>query len=107
MLNSRPKPWRVMRSTITHRDPWLTVRSDACRTGRGQTLDPYHVLEFSDWVNVVALTPDSAIVLVHEYRHVPDACWQACRAARSNLPSYRLRGRAASCGRRQATWRAR
>jgi 8-oxo-dGTP pyrophosphatase MutT (NUDIX family) len=45
------------------------VRSDACVTGRGVALDPYHVLEFPDWVNVVALTPDNAIVLVHEYRH--------------------------------------
>jgi 8-oxo-dGTP pyrophosphatase MutT (NUDIX family) len=32
-------------------------------------IEPYHVLEFPNWVNIVALTVDGQIVLVREYRH--------------------------------------
>jgi ADP-ribose pyrophosphatase YjhB (NUDIX family) len=32
-------------------------------------VDPYHVIEYSDWVNVVAVTSDLEILLVREYRH--------------------------------------
>jgi 8-oxo-dGTP pyrophosphatase MutT (NUDIX family) len=63
------KPWRVLRSTVTFQDRWLTVRSDTCQTSRGQTIEPYHVVEYPPWVNVVALTPYNQIVLVRQYRH--------------------------------------
>ncbi|WP_197446786.1 NUDIX hydrolase [Tautonia plasticadhaerens] len=63
------EPWRVERSVVTYRDRWLTVRSDDCRTVAGQEIAPYHVLEHSTWLNVVALTPEGRIVLVTEYRH--------------------------------------
>jgi 8-oxo-dGTP pyrophosphatase MutT (NUDIX family) len=35
----------------------------------GQLIEPYHVLEYPDWINVVALTTDLEIVLVRQYRH--------------------------------------
>jgi 8-oxo-dGTP pyrophosphatase MutT (NUDIX family) len=63
------KPWRVTRSTVTYHDPWLKVRSDQCVTEDGTIIEPYHVLEFPAWVNVVALTEADEIVLVREYRH--------------------------------------
>lgn len=63
------KPWRVERTVYSYKDRWLTVRSDDCRTVAGQEIAPYHVLELSTWLNVVALTPDGRIVLVSEYRH--------------------------------------
>jgi ADP-ribose pyrophosphatase len=32
-------------------------------------IDPYHVIESSTWVNIIALTASGQIVLVREYRH--------------------------------------
>lgn len=64
-----PRPWRVLESAITFSDPWLRIRSDKCLDGDGRVIDPYHVLEYPDWVNVVALMREMEIVLVQEYRH--------------------------------------
>ncbi len=67
---SRLRPWDVTASRITYRDRWLTLRSDTCVAADGTSIDPYHVLEFPDWVNVVALTRDAQrLLLVREYRH--------------------------------------
>ena len=62
-------PWTVERSRTTYRDPWLTVRSDDCRTTSGVAVAPYHVIELPTWLNIVALTAEGRIVLVTEYRH--------------------------------------
>lgn len=68
--DSRLRPWVVTASRITYRDRWLTLRSDSCVAADGTPIDPYHVLEFPDWVNVVALTRDTQrLLLVREYRH--------------------------------------
>jgi ADP-ribose pyrophosphatase len=64
-----PEPWQILDSTSTYRDRWLSVRSDRCRTADGRVVEPYHVLEYPDWINVVALTPEARVVLVREYRH--------------------------------------
>ena len=63
------RPWRVLESVITFKDQWLTLRTDRCRNGAGVEIDPYHVLEYPDWVNIAAFTDDGRIVLVREYRH--------------------------------------
>jgi ADP-ribose pyrophosphatase len=63
------RPWRISASRTTHDDPWLKVRSDTCVRADGRLITPYHVLEYPDWVNVVALTPALEIVLVRQYRH--------------------------------------
>ncbi len=64
------RPWTVLSSKITYEDRWLRIRSDHCLTASGQHVTPYHVIEYPDWVNVVALTRhDLRLVLVREYRH--------------------------------------
>lgn len=63
------EPWVVEDSKITYQDEWLKVRTDRCRSGRGRLIDPFHVLEYPAWVNVVALTPEGGVVLVEQYRH--------------------------------------
>ncbi len=63
------KPWTVKSSHITYRDRWMTLRTDECVTARGHVLTGYHILEWPDWINVVALTADGEAILVREYRH--------------------------------------
>jgi ADP-ribose pyrophosphatase len=63
-------PWQVVASSVTYEDRWLRVRSDHGLTPRGVQVSPYHVIEYPDWVNVVALTRETLeLVLVREYRH--------------------------------------
>ena len=54
---------------MVHQDRWLSVRADDCRTAEGLAVAPYYVLEYPDWVNVVAVTREDQLVLVHQYRH--------------------------------------
>ncbi len=67
---SKPiEPWRLLDSTYSFRDRWLSVRSDTVRLPGGKTLSPYHVVEVADWVNVVAISEAGNVILVEQYRH--------------------------------------
>ena len=61
--------WKLLSSTYSFRDRWLTLRSDTVALPGGETLSPYHVIESPDWVNAIAITDDGHIVLVEQYRH--------------------------------------
>ncbi len=61
--------WKLLSSTYSFRDRWLTLRSDTVALPGGETLTPYHVIESPDWVNAIAITDDGNIVLVEQYRH--------------------------------------
>jgi len=63
------EPWQLLDSTYSFRDRWLSVRSDTVRLPGGKTLSPYHVVEVSDWVNVVAISEAGNVILVEQYRH--------------------------------------
>ena len=61
--------WEVLDSQQLFKDRWLNVTADKVRTARGHVLDPYYVLSYSDWVQVVAITPRDELILVRQYRH--------------------------------------
>lgn len=63
------RPWTVTRSERVLQDPHLTVRADRCKTAEGATVDPYYVLEYPDWVHVVALDARGWILMIRQYRH--------------------------------------
>jgi 8-oxo-dGTP pyrophosphatase MutT (NUDIX family) len=65
----RPGAWRVAASRLIHADRWIRLRADHCITPEGAVLDPYYVLEYADWVHVVAVTDDDRLVVNHQYRH--------------------------------------
>ena len=65
----------MVETRTTHRDRWLTLRTDRCVDRRGREIAAYHVLEFPGWVNVVAVTADHRIILAREYRHGIAAVW--------------------------------
>jgi 8-oxo-dGTP pyrophosphatase MutT (NUDIX family) len=52
-----------------HRDRWISVRADDCVTATGTEIAPYYVLEYPDWVQVIAITEDDQVVLIKQYRH--------------------------------------
>ena len=64
-----PKPWDVLDSVYLSRKPWLTLRQDRVRLPNGTIIEDYNVLEYPDWINVVAVTEEGAFVLVRQSRH--------------------------------------
>ena len=61
--------WNVAKSEYLVDDQWIKLRSDRCEMPNGTILDPYYVIEHSDWVNVVAITQSQQVVMVRQYRH--------------------------------------
>ncbi len=45
------------------------LRQDDSRSPRTGRLHTFYVLEATDWVNVIPLTEDDKVVMVHQYRH--------------------------------------
>lgn len=56
-------------SRYVHKDRWIAVRADDCVTEDGVSVAPYYVLEYPDWVEIVALDADDNLLLVRQYRH--------------------------------------
>lgn len=65
----RDMAWDVLDSKYIIRRPWLTARCDTVRLPTGEVNDEYYVLEYPDWVNIVAITDDGRYVMVRQYRH--------------------------------------
>lgn len=68
-----PRPWELLDSETVLASPWLTVRRERLRTGRGRIVEPFWRTLSKPWACVVALTPDGRIVLVEQYRRGRDA----------------------------------
>jgi 8-oxo-dGTP pyrophosphatase MutT (NUDIX family) len=67
-LQDDPRPWDTLSSTYLSRTSWLTLRQDCVRLPNGSIIEDYNVLEYPDWVNIVALTADERVVLLRQYR---------------------------------------
>ncbi len=61
--------WRVLSSEYLSRKPWFTVRHESLELPNGNRIPDYYVLEYPEWVNVIAVTPEDRLVLVRQYRH--------------------------------------
>ncbi|MEJ7779363.1 MAG: NUDIX hydrolase [Daejeonella sp.] len=61
--------WERISSKYLVRADWATLRVDTCRMPDGTVIPDYYVLEYPDWVNVIALTEDNEVILVRQYRH--------------------------------------
>lgn len=61
--------WKVLKSEYLVRAPWAVLRKDTCLMPNGHEVPEYYVLEYPDWVNVVALTEEGKFILVRQYRH--------------------------------------
>lgn len=70
--------WEVLQSEyLVKKAPWLTARCDVCRLPDGRINDHYYVLEYPDWVNVIAITSSGQFVLERQYRHgLGNTCYE-------------------------------
>ena len=61
--------WEIVSSYYLLKERWLTVRKDHVRMLSGVEMEDYYVLEYSDWINVLAITKDGKYVVERQYRH--------------------------------------
>lgn len=60
--------WETISSEYLFRRPWLTVRHDQVRLPDGRINPEFYVLEYPDWVNVIAITQDGRFVMERQFR---------------------------------------
>jgi ADP-ribose pyrophosphatase len=58
------RPWKILESQHLHEK----VRIDKCELSDGKIIDGF-MLEFQNWVTVMALTKNQDVVMVRQYRH--------------------------------------
>ena len=63
------KKWRIKESKYLIQDQWITLRADRCETSDGVEINPYYVMEESDWAHVVVFDTQNRILIVWQYRH--------------------------------------
>ena len=68
-MELKDKSWTVIETEYLFRRPWLTARRDKLLLPNGKIHPEYYVLEFPEWVNVIALTREDRMVMVRQYRH--------------------------------------
>lgn len=68
-MADKSRKWKILESKYLIRRPWLTARIDKVELPDGRINDEYYVLEYPDWVNVIARTRDGKFVMVEQYRH--------------------------------------
>jgi 8-oxo-dGTP pyrophosphatase MutT (NUDIX family) len=81
--------WEIEKSEYIVSDKWLKVRSDKCRMPNGRIVEPYYIIEYPDWINVVGITKEKDVVFVKLYRHgiaktvleLPSGTIEACDKA--------------------------
>lgn len=61
--------WTILKSTYILKNNWISLRGDTCKLPNGKIIEPYYVLEYPTWVNVVALTKEKEVILIRQYRH--------------------------------------
>ena len=64
------RKWKVLQSErIINKGTWLNVRQEKVQLPSGNIVPEWFVLEFPDWVNVIAITKEGDFVMEDQYRH--------------------------------------
>ena len=66
------KKWTTLESRYIIQRPWLTARVDKVLLPDGRINPEHYVLEYPEWINVIAVTTSGQFVFVRQYRHGMD-----------------------------------
>jgi 8-oxo-dGTP pyrophosphatase MutT (NUDIX family) len=69
MVDHTMSRWKIISSKELFNSGLFKLRSDECELPDKRVMPRYYVLDFPEWVNVVALTSDNQMILVEQYRH--------------------------------------
>lgn len=61
--------WAVLGNKYLIKNKWLTVRMDQIKMPSGVVIDDYYILEYPNWINVIAITEDGKYIIERQYRH--------------------------------------
>jgi len=61
--------YKVITSKYLFNRPWLTVRLESAELPDGRSVPEYYILEYPNWINVIAITDDGRMVMERQYRH--------------------------------------
>lgn len=61
--------WKTLQSEYLFKRPWLTVRRDQVQLPDGRINPEFYVLEYPDWINVIALTKEGKFVMERQFRY--------------------------------------
>ncbi len=64
-----PEHWKILSSRQDKSYRVFSMRTDRAISPRTGEAHDFFVLESSDWVNVIPVTPDNKVVLIEQYRH--------------------------------------
>ena len=96
--------WKRLDSRYIVRDEWFTLRADIYRLPDERVIEPVYVIEYRDWVNVVALTPAQEVVLVRQFRPgLGRIVLELPGGTRIRAKAVRWKRRGASCWKRPVT----
>jgi 8-oxo-dGTP pyrophosphatase MutT (NUDIX family) len=63
------QPWQRIDSETLYTCRIFSLRKDRNRSPRDGQEHDFFVLDSGEWVNIVPITPDNQVVLIHQYRH--------------------------------------
>ena len=72
IMGKEIQKWTTLESRYIIKRPWLTARVDKVQLPDGRINSEHYVLEYPDWVNVIAITTEGDMVMVRQYRHAMD-----------------------------------
>jgi 8-oxo-dGTP pyrophosphatase MutT (NUDIX family) len=61
--------WKLLHTSVSSDQGMFVVRHDRYRLEPEGTERDFIVLDWHDWINVIALTPDQQVVLIRQFRH--------------------------------------
>lgn len=72
------RKWKVLKSeNILSLGTWLSVRQETVELPSGKQIPTWFILEFPDWINVIAITRDGQFVMEDQYRHaLGETCYE-------------------------------
>jgi 8-oxo-dGTP pyrophosphatase MutT (NUDIX family) len=65
--------WTKLHSQQLENYRIFTVRQDTSRSPRTSQEHNFFVLDTPNWINIIALTPEGNVVLIHQFRHGTEA----------------------------------
>ncbi|MBP5802687.1 NUDIX hydrolase [Microbacterium maritypicum] len=68
-MSAEPAAWTTIARRTVVEDRWIGLRADDCEDTSGRSIAPYYVLEYGDWISVLALDGNDDAIVVEEYRH--------------------------------------
>jgi len=69
MTDSDLPKWKTNSSEYLVKDRWIALRADSCTTPDGHTIEPYYILEYSDWATCFVIDENLDVLMINNYRH--------------------------------------